>query len=83
MTIEGSSTHKEDDLLPQGHGDKLDGVEARDRHGAAHHEQGVDVGDLVLLAGPIARVEDARDDERDKDEGEEVQAVEIEVGGWE
>lgn len=75
-------THKYDKLLPGGQGGEEDRVQAGDGHRRRAHEQGIDVGDLVLGRGPVRRVKDARKDQRRKGKDEEVDAVKVEVGGF-
>lgn len=79
---ETKGTHKYDKLLPGGQGGEEDRVQAGDGHGRRAHEQGIDVGDLVLGRGSVRSVKDARKDQRRERKDEEVDAVKVEVGGF-
>lgn len=61
------------------HGTAIDARETGDGHGADAYKERIDEGDVIAVG--IAGPEDDGDDERDKSEDEEMDAVKVEVLG--
>lgn len=77
-----STTHKQNNRLPQRQPRQQHRVQPRNRHRRYRHEQCVDVVDLVRRCWTVRGIEDSAENEGDEDEEHEMDAVEVEVSGW-
>jgi hypothetical protein len=77
-----STTHEQNNCLPQRQPRQQHRVQPRNRHRRHRHEQCVDVVDLVRRCWTVRGIEDSAENEGDEDEEHEMDAVEVEVSGW-